>query len=723
MMPRPMAAPTPRRAQSAFADADVCDAAGLRMVPDARRVLFEEDRWLLALADAHRQIKPYELDWDFTQIVNPAWRVVAKDVLLGMLAPQHEAVVECPHAPRTVRSPRTCYRYLVQLTGWFNHLTDQGVRRLADVTQEMCARHLEEQSWSALSLGLPRWRLDPETVVIVVRAMQVIALYGELLSADAYADAFVPWDGRPATLVVGAKPSGENSVGPVPDDLLQPLLATCLYLVDTVGPHLADVVEERQAHERARDRMPVARPGDVARLREWCEDFRERGEPLPEVSVNQRNRWAQAQEDPLRSLAWRHLVCLAGFSRITDRAKEPLRDVLLDTVQEVGLAGPWARNAPRIPRHDDQEMVEWTGPMTVLDLKTAVGHVLTACLVVTSALSGMRSSELLELEAGCRIPARAVPGGGRRFRLSGKVIKNKRFGGVPDEWVVVEEVDRAITLAERLLGSPARGTALFGNVGISVRVDTLRKWLERTGLRTRWGLPVIPVGPCGARMLRRTLALSIAQRPGGLLAAKVALKHVSVATTEGYAARPGGSQRLFHAEVEAAEVEEHLKLTVQAFRDSQAGIMPSGPGARGLIDAFQNIDAALKDAARTDPKILHDDRHLESLLRKLASSLHVGPANFCWFRDPAKALCLLLAGTPDANKPLAGMCDSARCPQATHHPCHRPVWAGQAQSIDVFITSPRVAKGERQRLVPERDRALRVVAEIDAASPVLVGKD
>jgi hypothetical protein len=36
-------------------------------------------------------------------------------------------------------------------------------------------------------------------------------------------------------------------------------------------------------------------------------------------------------------------------------------------------------------------------------------------------------------------------------------------------------------------------------------------------------------------MLRRKLALSIAHRPGGLLAAKVALKHISVATTEGYA--------------------------------------------------------------------------------------------------------------------------------------------------------------------------------------------
>ncbi|MFF9483115.1 hypothetical protein [Streptomyces sp. NPDC014733] len=186
--------------------------------------------------------------------------------------------------------------------------------------------------------------------------------------------------------------------------------------------------------------------------------------------------------------------------------------------------------------------------------------------------------------------------------------------------------------------------------------------------------------------------------------------------------RPGGSQHLFHAEVEAAE-EEHLALTVQAFRDTQAGIMPAGPGARGLIAAFTHIDAELNDAARTDPKIPHDDRHLENLLRKLANTLHVGPANFCWFRDPAKALCLRLAGTPDAKRPLVGMCDSARCPQATHHPCHRPVWAGQAQTIDVFITSPRIAKGEKQRLVPERDRALRVVAEIDAATtPVLAGR-
>jgi hypothetical protein len=84
-------------------------------------------------------------------------------------------------------------------------------------------------------------------------------------------------------------------------------------------------------------------------------------------------------------------------------------------------------------------------------------------------------------------------------------------------------------------------------------------------------------------MLRRTLALSITHRPGGFLAAKVGLRHISVATTEGCAARPGGSQRRFLAEVEEAEEEHHLQLTAQAFRGAQAGRMPAGPGARSLI--------------------------------------------------------------------------------------------------------------------------------------------
>ncbi|WEP00731.1 hypothetical protein A6P39_041895 (plasmid) [Streptomyces sp. FXJ1.172] len=109
---------------------------------------------------------------------------------------------------------------------------------------------------------------------------------------------------------------------------------------------------------------------------------------------------------------------------------------------------------------------------------------------------------------------------------------------------------------------------------------------------------------------------------------------------------------------------------------------------------------------------------MTSLLAKRAKTLHLGVANYCWFIDPAKALCLKIAGAPITkdSKPMAGMCDSARCPQATHHPCHRPVWAESADSNKVFIASiGRGNKAERQRLEAELARAERVVSEIDAA--------
>jgi hypothetical protein len=100
--------------------------------------------------------------------------------------------------------------------------------------------------------------------------------------------------------------------------------------------------------------------------------------------------------------------------------------------------------------------------------------------------------------------------------------------------------------------------------------------------------------------------------------------------------------------------------------------------------------------------------------------LHLGPANYCWFTDPSRALCLRLAGTPTADKPLIGMCDSARCPQATHHPCHRPVWADHADKTKTFLGElGPTRRTERTRLqagYARATRATRVITAIDTAS-------
>jgi hypothetical protein len=72
---------------------------------------------------------------------------------------------------------------------------------------------------------------------------------------------------------------------------------------------------------------------------------------------------------------------------------------------------------------------------------------------------------------------------------------------------------------------------------------------------------------------------------------------------------------------------------------------------------------------------------------------------------------------PDRWQTLAGMCDSARCPQATHHPCHRPVWEESAKNTKVFLGNlNRRQTTERTRLQDQLTRAERVLAEIDDTS-------
>lgn len=171
--------------------------------------------------------------------------------------------------------------------------------------------------------------------------------------------------------------------------------------------------------------------------------------------------------------------------------------------------------------------------MSYQEIRGLLTAVRTACLIVTAAASGTRTSELLELRVGCRRPPRTVTGGGQRFRLASKVIKGRQFGGEDDEWVVVAEVNQAVALAERLRGGDI-GEPMFGAIVFYTSYPRLRSWVNGPAGR-RLGLAAIPAGPLNLRMLRRTLAQELAQRPGGLLAAKIHLKHVSTATSEGYA--------------------------------------------------------------------------------------------------------------------------------------------------------------------------------------------
>ncbi len=102
-----------------------------------------------------------------------------------------------------------------------------------------------------------------------------------------------------------------------------------------------------------------------------------------------------------------------------------------------------------------------------------------------------------------------------------------------------------------------------------------------------------------------------------------------MATTEGYASRPGGAQAELLAEVNKHEAERDLELVWAEFRNYQQGIMPAGPGARELTEFFAHIDGKLTAGAAGAPKTQASDRDVLNLITKRAQALHLGEANYC----------------------------------------------------------------------------------------------
>lgn len=616
-----------------FAGLDVADVAGLRLEPGSPRPVFDQDRWDLSgltaapvIMGAHRKVL------DFTQIVDPLWRTVARSYLMARMAPSHPAVATLPHAIRSPLNPNSLWAVLKHLTGWFNYLTDAGVTSLAEVTQAHCEAYLQATSHACDEGGR---RLSPATVTMSVRGPQMLTLYDEILD-DHCRPGFSPWAGRSPDTVAGyERPYGDRTP-PVPDTLLRPLLANTLYLVSTIAPLLAaEAAAARTAdHREATSRRGVL-TAEIPALREAIKHRAGAGIPAPCLSaggLTQRLARGWDQHDPLLRLAWHPVVVQTIAAMGHRRDLERLRPELEAWVAHCGIEQPWARDAEPVARLDSGEPIVWTPPMSRQRLDTTIYALTSACYFLTATLSGMRASELLELSAGCR-RRDELPGGSARFRLVTRRTKAEPFGGVQDAWVVIAEADQAIAMAEQLTGA-APGQRLFatGSNNSQARLAALRQWINSDAGR-RLGLDPIPAGAINPRALRRTLALTIAQRPHGLMAAKVHLKHVSVATTEGYAARPGGHQAAFIAEVSAEEEAEHLRLTAAAYEDYQRGVLPTGNGARDLIASFQTVDQLL---ARHDPGSVTviDDRRVERLLKATAHSLHVGVGNYCWFTDP-----------------------------------------------------------------------------------------
>ena len=560
-------------ARSPFTGQYVHELLGLALSAHGPRPLFDDDRWDLRGAQgAPIQVNPGELDWDFTEIPRPYWRLLVREFVVALRAPHHERITRLPWARREPLSLRTCAQRRFFAVAWLRWLAGNGVQYLEEVTQEHCDRWLHQRRGEDAAAS---------SMSNAVTAIKDLARYTELFTADRYPAGFMPWAGKTATQVAEADRAGENKTPPVPDSVMRPALRAGLYLAETIGPHAASLAEELAAHRQSRTKRTTRcdeYTGLMAR-------YAGQGEPLPELDghfVRGRLKAGWDPDDPLLRVGFRELAHDLGAEQFPAEGIRECREAAESAVALVGVAPRWGRRAPLVQRADDAGQVPWTMPLTTQQIDDLTLTVFNAALFAAAALTGMRSSELMELTSDSCLPPEEVTPGLFRYRLASQLIKGQPWGGTADEWVVIEPAYRAVELAIRLtraktwLAAPQARESLFGRCNLGKRFRALRKWVNSPE-GTRLGLEPIPDGNITGRMARRTLSLELAHRPHGLWAAKVHLKQVSVSTTEGYAARPGGAQGRLHAEMKREEQAHKLALTKAAYQAYRDGRMPAGP--------------------------------------------------------------------------------------------------------------------------------------------------
>lgn len=676
-------------------DLDVLAFSGQRLLdgPAPARPRFGDDVWdfaALAAIPAYRRI-PAATRVDFGLIAAPHWRRCAKEVAIALLQPTVGLEQRLPRARRSPVPPQDLVRHLTMWRGWFAWLAAHDVQRLAEVTQAHC------DAWLA-GRRVEVQRSAAQADVIAVRRF---ADYGPILSADAYRDGFRPWGDATASQVVGTHPHQENRTPVIPDEIFGPLLAGALFLVRVAGP---DVLAAQAEWDRLQRRRSNAAAMD-ANLRRYLARLRREGRRLPGLHQrhldHQRGRDVLDEADPLHrvnlKLIEAHVGAYPGSLRRRGR-----RQLVERALAELGCGDGGLLTVPASVADpaEPEAARPWHPGFSPFDLEDMASLVVTAGYLVVAALSGLRHSELAEMRRGCVRPEQ-LTGGKVRWRIETRLIKGRPFGGELERWTVIEEVVQAFAMVEQLVDRDMP----FARRTSSARYPRLVRWVNTEGRRAF--LTPIPDGwRLSDRQFRRTLARLLGFRPHGVLAGKVHLKHVSVATSEGYYGRPGSSAAAFLADVERERARARVENTTRLYQEWAAGSPMTGPGRAELAGLFASVR---QDLAAQSGVVVASERRVEDLLRRRAETLHVGPLNHCWFVDPSRARCLQVAGRTDAVAPLIALCEPTSCVNSTIHPEHVPIWLDTRRGIDRLLADGRVPAQEKQRLEPERARVQRVI--------------
>ena len=232
--------------------------------------MFEGDIWdFTHVIGLPTQLSPSLRRFDFTLITDSRWRLVAKELVLAMLAPRHQSVAPLPRAFRNPLHVTSCRGRPDELVRFFSRLSDRAISSLQQITTRDCEAYLAHR----------RYVLDEDGAVIGENshatrrsaAQVVVGLVNcrDLFTAGRVSAELRPWGGATAS-AVAEMPCGreENKTQPVADEIMQPMLAAALYLVSTLGPHAVDLahnIRESDLHP-ARRAQGLRRAGPKNRV-------------------------------------------------------------------------------------------------------------------------------------------------------------------------------------------------------------------------------------------------------------------------------------------------------------------------------------------------------------------------------------------------------------------------------------------------------------------------
>src|SRR5260370_3856068 len=192
--------------------------------------------------------------------------------------------------------------------------------------------------------------------------------------------------------------------------------------------------------------------------------------PLPELAASGTGKrlasgWDLA--DPLLAVSLDGLAREAGLWEFNPRWLPGLRPQIEAALASVGTTSPYGHSPRTVPAAGG-ELMPWTTPLQGDEASGLIGVIRTAAIIVILAVTGMRISEVMELQVGSRQPPQEAGPGLGRYRIASNIIKGQPLGGTRDEWVVIEPVYQAIGLADQLHRDPRDGALLFGRLPVDI---------------------------------------------------------------------------------------------------------------------------------------------------------------------------------------------------------------------------------------------------------------